>query len=100
MKTNNRRAFIQSAGILLATAASGTGFSLKKEPLLSFSTLGCPDWSFDKTMDFAVQHGYRGLEIRGIQRQMDLPKCPEFSSAANRAATIRKMKERGLNFVG
>lgn len=72
---------------------------LKKNPLLSFSTLGCPDWTFPAIMDFAVKNGYSGIEIRGIQRQMDLPKCPEFSSPANITTTLQQMKDHGLKFV-
>ncbi len=100
MQINSRRRFLQNTGLVLAGAASGLGFSTKQAPRLSFSTLGCPDWSFDKIMAFAVEHGYTGLEIRGIKREMDLPKCPEFSSKQNIAVTRQKMKASGLKFVG
>jgi hypothetical protein len=45
---------------------------------LSFSTLGCPDWSFDKIIDFAKDNQYTGIEVRGILREMDLTKCLNF----------------------
>ena len=35
-----------------------------KAPLLSFSTLGCPDWPLDKILDVAVANNYSGIEIR------------------------------------
>jgi sugar phosphate isomerase/epimerase len=66
---------------------------------LSFSTLGCPDWSFDKIIDFARDHAYSGIEVRGILREMDLQKVPEFSSPEAITVTLNKMKDRGLFFV-
>lgn len=71
----------------------------RKVPPMSFSTLGCPDWDFDAILDFAVKHGYRGIEVRGVLRVMDLPKCPVFSSPEAIAETLQKMKSRGLRFV-
>jgi sugar phosphate isomerase/epimerase len=66
---------------------------------LSFSTLGCPDWSFDKIIDFARDNHYTGIEVRGILREMDLTKVPEFSGPDAIALTLNKMKDRGLFFV-
>jgi sugar phosphate isomerase/epimerase len=100
MKYSNRREFMQSSALLLATAMAGSAFATKgKKTLLSFSTLGCPDWTFAQIVDFAVQQGYGGIEVRGILRQLDLTKCDEFSSPANIAATMKIMKEKGLKFV-
>jgi sugar phosphate isomerase/epimerase len=73
---------------------------LKKEPVLklSFSTLGCPDWTFGNILSFAEQHGYSGIEVRGILHEMDLPKVPEFSNSQI-AATLKEMKARNLVFT-
>jgi len=103
MKSNNslssRRDFLQTSAAAAASLLIGSQFEFKKKKqLLSFSTLGCPDWSFQKIVDFAVQHNYSGIEIRGLQRQMDLSKCSEFNSE-NRSATLALMKEKGLQFV-
>jgi sugar phosphate isomerase/epimerase len=96
----NRRQFIQSSAVLITAAMMGSSFTLKKKDLmLSFSTLGCPDWTFAEITDFAAKHGYKGIEVRGIQRQLDLSKCNEFSSVENIAATLKMMKEKGLQFV-
>jgi sugar phosphate isomerase/epimerase len=83
------------------SAASNGSFhaSAKKLPPLSFSTLGCPDWTFPAIIDFAQKNNYQGIEVRGILRQMDLPKCPEFSSPAAIATTLRQMQDHGLQFV-
>ena len=99
MNPFTRRKFLQTS--LLASASfATTSFDLKKnKPLLAFSTLGCPDWNFRKITDFASQQGYRGIELRGIQRELDLTKCPEFNSPENISATVRLMKDKELRFV-
>lgn len=95
-----RRKFIKSSSLLLAASIAGQSFYAKKMiPLLSFSTLGCPEWDFKKITDFAAQHNYQGIEIRGIQHEMDLTKCSEFSSAGNIKDTLEIMKDKGLKFV-
>ena len=100
MNNSTRRQFIQSSGLLLATAIAGSSFNVKKKaPLLSFSSLGCPDWNLDQVLSFAAQHGYKGIEFRGLKRQLDILKCPEFSGASNTAATLQKIKSGGLQVV-
>lgn len=101
MSSTTRKQFLQTSAVLLAALAAGSSFSIKKKKhLLAFSTLGCPDWTFQQITSFAVQHGYNGIEVRGIQRQMDLTKCPEFSTEESRKAIVALMKEKGLQFVG
>jgi sugar phosphate isomerase/epimerase len=100
MRYSTRKEFLQTSAILLATAFAGTSFDFKKNKLLlSFSTLGCPDWDFQKIINFAAEHGYTGIELRGIKRELDLTKCNEFNSAQNISATLNMMKEKGLVFV-
>ncbi len=100
MSHTTRKEFLQTSAVLLATIVTGTSFDFKKnKPLLSFSTLGCPDWTFQQITSFAAAHGYKGIEVRGIQRQMDLTKCPEFLTEESRKATLALMKEKGLTFV-
>jgi len=98
MKLVSRKKFLLSGLSLISLPSL---LSLKKETSLklSFSTLGCPDWSFDKIIDFAGDHQYSGIEVRGILRQMNLPLVPEFSSEENIAITMKKMNDRGLKFV-
>ncbi|HMI65824.1 MAG TPA: sugar phosphate isomerase/epimerase family protein [Cyclobacteriaceae bacterium] len=96
---STRRDFLRSttlAGLAFATAS----FDFKKyTPLLSFSTLGCPDWSFETILNFAVENGYGGVELRGIKRQLDLTKCPEFSSKENILATRTIMAGRKIKLT-
>jgi sugar phosphate isomerase/epimerase len=98
MKSLSRKKFLLSG---LSLVALHSLFAMKKETslYLSFSTLGCPDWSFDKIIDFAKDNHYTGIEVRGILHQMDLPLVPEFSSPEAIATTMKKMTDRGLKFV-
>jgi len=62
---------------------------------LSFSTLGCPNWSFDEIVLRASQYGYDGVAFRGIGGQLDLTKVPEFFPSAL-ANTRHRLQEAGL----
>src|SRR5262245_27334440 len=100
MQKSSRKEFLYTSAMLLGAAVAGKGVGNKKEKYpLAFSTLGCPDWSIQQIVDFAVQHGYTGIEVRGLKREMDLPKCPEFSKE-KQSATLALMKEKKLEFVG
>lgn len=100
MHNYSRRNFLKTSSGLFALAIAGTSFDLKKQmPLLSFSTLGCPDWDFTTIINFAAANNYNGIELRGILRQLDLTKCPEFSTAANIESSLKFLKEKNLRFV-
>ncbi len=95
-----RKEFLQNSAILVGAAITSSSFViLANKPLLSFSTIACPDWTLKQAIDAAALHGYTGLEIRGIKREMDLPKAPEFSTPENMKATLALMKEKGLKFI-
>lgn len=95
-----RRTFIQSSSASIAALVIGSSFVSKKTmPKLSFSSLGCPGWSFDTIVDFAATHGYKGIELRGIQKELDLNRCKEFSSTQNITATLSLLKQKGLQLV-
>jgi sugar phosphate isomerase/epimerase len=97
-KKSSRREFLQTSTSLLAASLGSFAFSFgKSAPLLSFSTLGCPDWTFEQIVSFAAQHHYQGIEIRGIQRQLDLSKRKEFSKE-NKSATMKLMEDNALKF--
>jgi sugar phosphate isomerase/epimerase len=44
----------------------------------SFSTLGCPDWSWHDLLEYGPPYGYDGVEIRLIERETDLLARAEF----------------------
>ena len=100
MKNFSRRKFLKTTSLLMAAPFIPASFEMKKKkPMLAFSTLGSPDWDFQKITDFAVQHNYDGIELRGLLHQMDLTKCSEFNSPQNIAATLSLMKDKNLAFV-
>jgi sugar phosphate isomerase/epimerase len=99
MRNITRRNFVKNTGGAFLFALAGTHFKSKNnKPLLSFSTLGCPDWSFDTIVNFAANNGYDGIEIRGIERQMNLPECAVFK-AGKIADTMKLVKDKGLKIV-
>ena len=65
---------------------------------LASSTLGCPDWSFDEVMDRYAEYGFEGVEIRGIDGEMEAPKIARFFPE-NLQGTLDAMKAHGLKFV-
>jgi len=100
MRHTTRKEFLQTSALLLGAAIAKTPFDGKKDKMpLAFSTIGCPDWDFKKITDFARQHGYTGIELRGLKREINLPKCPEFNNTKNIEATLRIMKDKKLQFV-
>ena len=79
----NRREFLQIlSSAVLAPMVLGelkaAETKASKIPL-AFSTLGCPGWEWNKILDFATQHGFAAIELRGLQGKMDLPRLPTFA---------------------
>lgn len=96
---STRRDFLKTTA-LASLALATPSFGLKKyAPQLSFSTLGCPDWSFETIVNFASENGYDGIEIRGIKRQLDLTKCPEFSTSQSIQASRQFVEGKKLKIV-
>ena len=65
---------------------------------LAFSTLGCPEWSLDQILITARESGYEGVEWRGYQAEMDLPKAPIFTAEARRE-TRQRFQDAGIEFA-
>jgi sugar phosphate isomerase/epimerase len=65
---------------------------------LAFSTLGCPKWSVEEIIQRAVEYGYDGVELRGIQGNMSLCQVHEFTPA-QRALTKEKFRKANLKVV-
>jgi sugar phosphate isomerase/epimerase len=76
----SRRYFLTS---LLSTAAAPALIRAARTRRLpiAFSTLGCPGWAWQQILSQAAALGYSGIELRGIQGEMDLTKCKEFAQA-------------------
>ncbi len=74
-----RRAFIAQLGAAVAAPAVLRAQARSKRYPIAFSTLGCPSWSWKTILENADRLGYAGIELRGIEGDMDLPKRPELS---------------------
>lgn len=93
-----RRAFLHSTAALLAAACTRPGtlrHGARAHPLLGFSTLGTPAWTWQQVIDFAVAHGYGAIELRGLLTEMDLTRVPELT-APRVDETRRQLADRGL----
>ncbi len=66
---------------------------------LSFTTLGCPEWSFEYLIEQAEKLGYSGIEIRGVNGVMRAEEIPEFFPE-NMEATKKLLREHNLEMVG
>ena len=65
---------------------------------LAFSTLGCPKWTFPQILDFAQQHGFAAVELRGMLGELNLPARPEF--APDKIVQSRRdVSSRGLKIA-
>jgi len=65
---------------------------------LAFSTLGCPNWSLEKIANAALEFGYDGVELRGLQGEFNLPKCPQFQPP--RIEETKKLfSQKGIEIV-
>ena len=85
-----RRGFVGTAAALLLPWHAPTRLPL------GFSTLGCPTWPWARILDFAAEHQFASIELRGIQTNMDLTKVPEL--APERIGDARKqLAARGLS---
>lgn len=72
-----RSKFLSTAA-LAALGARYVHAATEKLPL-AFSTLGCPKWTWPQILDFAEQHGFAAVELRGLLGEMNLPARPEFA---------------------
>jgi sugar phosphate isomerase/epimerase len=93
-----RREFVQTTAALLAADWTRLPRPAGRLPL-GFSTLGCPQWTWQQVLDFAAAHGFAAVELRGLQATMDLTRVPEL--APPRLADARQqLAERGLVVSG
>ncbi|HLZ40690.1 MAG TPA: sugar phosphate isomerase/epimerase family protein [Candidatus Sulfotelmatobacter sp.] len=80
---STRRQFLQIvSSAALANAVSPLLFAKEEVSRIpiAFSTLGCPAWDWPKILEFAHQHGFSAIELRGLKGKMDLPSDPQFSA--------------------
>jgi sugar phosphate isomerase/epimerase len=96
MKTT-RREFVRNASFAVAASALGPGAKAARLPI-AFSTLGCPAWALPKILDFAEEHGFSAIELRGLEGNLDLPSHPAFGPE-NLGQTKRAIVAHGLRIA-
>lgn len=62
---------------------------------ISFSTLGCPRWSWQEIIATACDLGFGGIEVRGVGKDISVPSVPAFSKE-NIAQTKADLDRLGL----
>lgn len=68
-------------------------------PQLSFSTLGCPDWTWEEILHYGSTYGFQGVEIRLLKRETDLLSLPEFRPQFWEQRR-RECRQAGIRVVG
>jgi sugar phosphate isomerase/epimerase len=99
MNRYNRRDFLKANALAALSIPFGFFKQVNPRPLLSFATLGCPDWSLARMLNYAVEFGYDGIEFRGLQREFDLTKCTEFSTRDNILSTAKRFADRNIKIT-
>ncbi len=65
---------------------------------LSFSTLGCPNWSLSEIIEHAARMGYDGVDFRGVGAALDITGLPEFTTGL--VETRRRLADAGIAVSG
>ncbi len=94
--TITRRDFVK--GVSFAAAAAAFADEHASRLPIAFSTLGCPDWELKKILDFAADHGYAAVELRGLQGNLDLPSHAAFA-AGQLEQTKRDISAHGIKIA-
>jgi len=88
---SSRRQFLKTlSAVALSRAVLSPllGTTEKSRIPIAFSTLGCPAWDWPRILEFAHQHGFSAIELRGLQGNLDLPSHAVF--AADRIEQTKK----------
>ncbi len=63
---------------------------------IAFSTVGCPEWSWTDIYIMAKDLGFNGIELRGLENEMNLLRARPFTDA-QLDKTVNKLKELNLS---
>jgi sugar phosphate isomerase/epimerase len=100
--SGSRRLFLKELCVaMLAPRLGGEAFSSENKKIklpIAFSTLGCPAWDWAKVLEFAHQHGFRAIELRGLEGNLDLPSHPVFARGRIEQ-TKREIREKRLKLA-
>src|ERR1700682_172624 len=76
---SSRRQFLRGLSFAALAPMIARAEKIPRLPL-AFSTLGCPAWGWNKILEFANQHGFAAIELRGLEGNLDLPAHPIFAA--------------------
>ena len=96
----SRRQFLHSSALALLAGCAGVPRAAtgRGRSPLGFSTLGCPTWSWKQILDFAQQHNFAALELRGLEDKIDITQHPDL--APERLPEVRQqLADRGLRVI-
>lgn len=65
---------------------------------ISFSTVGCPEWSWNDIFSMAKDLGYQGIEIRGLGNELRVANAKPFTES-ELPKTKAALSESGLEIV-
>jgi sugar phosphate isomerase/epimerase len=65
---------------------------------LSFTTLGCPNWTLEQKEDTAAEMGYDAVDFRGLLEDIDISCRPEFTT--NLEKTRKLFMDQGIAVSG
>ena len=63
---------------------------------IAFSTVGCPEWSWTDIYIMAKDLGFNGIELRGLENELNLLRTRPFNDA-NVAETVKKLEKVNLS---
>ena len=99
---NSRRAFLKGLSMaVLAPRLVPKVFPAQTRKVrlpIAFSTLGCPTWEWKRILDFASEHGFAAVELRGLEGNLDLPSHPIFAQERIEQ-TKHEIQERRLKIA-
>jgi sugar phosphate isomerase/epimerase len=100
--SRSRRLFLKELCVaMLAPRLGSKAFSSETKKMklpIAFSTLGCPAWDWAKVLEFAHQHGFSAIELRGLEGNLDLPSHPVFARGRIEQ-TKREIREKHLKIA-
>jgi sugar phosphate isomerase/epimerase len=64
---------------------------------LGFSSLSCPTWSLETILSKAKEYGYTGVEMRGLQGELDLTRARPLSAEPDKVRA--RLADAGIQLV-
>jgi sugar phosphate isomerase/epimerase len=98
---SSRRQFLKTlSAVALSQAIMSPlfGRTEKSRIPIAFSTLGCPAWDWPRILEFAHQHGFSAVELRGLQGNLDLP-SHEIFAADHIEQTKKEIRDHKLRIA-